>query len=72
MYTVVFLIRLIGILRLVGGKLTRGKLHMCLHTESGEYRRFPDVTDVAESDYEYFISELNFDAIDSKIITGAA
>ena len=36
------------------------------------YNRFPDVTNIAESDYEYFISELNFDAIDGKIIAGAA
>ena len=47
--------------------------HACFRsTVTDMYNRFPDVTSITESEYEYFISELNFDAIDGKIITGAA
>ena len=39
--------------------------------ESQDAKRFP-AGDVASPDYNYFISKLNFDAISSKIVTGAA
>ena len=38
-------------------------------SESREYRRFPDESG---SEYEYFISELNFEAVDGNIVVGAA
>ena len=40
--------------------------------ESRACQRFPDVGEIAMEDYEYFISELNFDAVDNKIVVGAA
>jgi len=34
--------------------------------------RFPDIPDIIEANYNYFISELNFDAISGRIVVGAA
>lgn len=34
--------------------------------------RYPDIQHIVESDYEYFLSDLNFDAVSGKILCGAA
>ena len=39
---------------------------------TGEYGRFPDETEFDEASLNYFISELNFDAVDEKLLVGAA
>ena len=40
--------------------------------ESGAFRRFPDEDQVAPENYDYFINELNFNAIDGSVLIGAA
>ena len=39
---------------------------------TGDFSRFPDQAVVAEEDYDYFISDLNFDVISGKLLVGAA
>lgn len=34
--------------------------------------RFPDEANIEEEEYNYFLSEMNFDAIQGKIVVGAA
>ena len=36
------------------------------------YRRFPNQTAVEEEDYSYFIEDINFQAVDGKLLVGAA
>ena len=37
-----------------------------------EYRRFPNRTVVEKEDYNYFIEDINFRAVDGKLLVGAA
>ena len=39
---------------------------------TGDFSRFPDQAVVAEEDYDYFISDLNFNVISGKLLVGAA
>ncbi len=39
---------------------------------TGEYRRFPNQTAVPEVDYNYFIEDINFQAVGGKLLVGAA
>jgi hypothetical protein len=43
-----------------------------LYNVTGDSKRFPDQTVVAEDGFEYFISDFNFDAVDGKLLIGAA
>lgn len=39
---------------------------------TGDSKRYPDQTLIAVEDYNYFISDFNFEAIRGKLMVGAA
>ena len=63
-----------NILDRASGRLAKLDFSLSLHhpVETGDSTRFPDETSVAVEDYNYFISDINLQAIPGKLLIGAA